>query len=195
VEAPQGVQLTGTNRPRTCHKTHASTVQLPEHGQKKPATQLHTSYGGHSGGETPGPIPNPEAKPSSADGTAPARVWESRTPPNTHPTKGAPTTPPGAPLVLCFMRGSRSLWHPDRTPIPDLVARVQAAVVRLILTHIVRRRVPRGVRSTPRVSAMTLVARSSRSVLRDGRNRMFPVRNSPPICMALSSTAISVRNC
>src|SRR5659263_73485 len=40
-------------------------------------------YGGNSGGETPGPIPNPEAKPSSADGTAPARVWESRTPPNT----------------------------------------------------------------------------------------------------------------
>jgi hypothetical protein len=41
------------------------------------------SYGGHSGGETPGPIPNPEAKPSSADGTALDRVWESRTPPNT----------------------------------------------------------------------------------------------------------------
>ena len=32
--------------------------------------------------ETPGPIPNPEAKPTSADGTAPDRVWESRTPPN-----------------------------------------------------------------------------------------------------------------
>ncbi len=54
------------------------------------------SYGGHSGGETPGPIPNPEAKPSSADGTALDRVWESRTPPNTtsqnapdHPWSGA----------------------------------------------------------------------------------------------------------
>ena len=41
--------------------------------------------GGHSGRETPGPIPNPEAKPDSADGTAPARVWESRTPPSTNP--------------------------------------------------------------------------------------------------------------
>ena len=30
-------------------------------------------------GETPGPIPNPEAKTHSADGTAPGRVWESRT--------------------------------------------------------------------------------------------------------------------
>ena len=40
--------------------------------------------GGHSDRETPGPIPNPEAKPDSADGTAPARVRESRTPPSTH---------------------------------------------------------------------------------------------------------------
>ena len=41
-----------------------------------------TGYGGHSVGETPGPIPNPEAKTHSADGTAPGRVWESRTPPD-----------------------------------------------------------------------------------------------------------------
>ena len=34
---------------------------------------------------TPGPIPNPEAKPSSADGTALDRVWESRTPPTSNP--------------------------------------------------------------------------------------------------------------
>src|SRR5689334_19345880 len=38
-------------------------------------------FGGYSGGETPGLIPNPEAKPSSADGTALGRVWESRSPP------------------------------------------------------------------------------------------------------------------
>ena len=37
-----------------------------------------------AGGFTPGPIPNPEAKAPSADGTALARVWESRTPPSTH---------------------------------------------------------------------------------------------------------------
>ncbi len=40
------------------------------------------SYGGHSERETPGPIPNPEVKPFSADGTATARSWESRTPPD-----------------------------------------------------------------------------------------------------------------
>src|SRR2546421_3769546 len=56
--------------------------------------QLNRRHGGHSGGETPGHIPNPEAKPSSADGTAPARVWESRTPPDILPS-GAPGT--GAP--------------------------------------------------------------------------------------------------
>src|SRR6478752_5625366 len=42
---------------------------------------LDSVVGGLSGGGTPGPIPNPEAKPSSADGTALDRVWESRTPP------------------------------------------------------------------------------------------------------------------
>jgi hypothetical protein len=42
---------------------------------------VNSVVGGFSVGETPGPIPNPEAKPYSADGTALARVWESRTPP------------------------------------------------------------------------------------------------------------------
>ena len=57
--------------------------------------------GGHSDRETPGPIPNPEAKPDSADGTAPARVRESRTPPSTHHTVGPEplTTAPGQLLV------------------------------------------------------------------------------------------------
>src|SRR5262245_39770704 len=70
-------------------------MQLPEYGHTTPTTTPHTRDGGHSGGETPGPIPNPEAKPSSADGTAPARVWDSTTPPNTTPPpQGAPTQGP-----------------------------------------------------------------------------------------------------
>ena len=48
--------------------------------------------GGNSGGETPGPIPNPEAKPTSADGTALERVWESRTPPLSHLSGGGVRT-------------------------------------------------------------------------------------------------------
>ena len=51
--------------------------------------------GGHSGRDTPGPsFPNPEAKTASADGTAPARVWESRTPPPTPQEKGGPAQRP-----------------------------------------------------------------------------------------------------
>ena len=34
--------------------------------------------GGNGGGVTPVPIPNTAVKPSSADGTAPVTVWESR---------------------------------------------------------------------------------------------------------------------
>lgn len=35
--------------------------------------------GGHTGGAPPVPIPNTEVKPSKADVTAAARLWESRT--------------------------------------------------------------------------------------------------------------------
>ena len=52
-------------------------VHTPGHVDRK-------SYGGHGERETPGPIPNPEVKPFSADGTATARLWESRTPPDIH---------------------------------------------------------------------------------------------------------------
>ena len=46
------------------------------------------------------PFPNPEAKTASADGTAPARVWESRTPPPTQTHKrGGPA--PRAPPFVC----------------------------------------------------------------------------------------------
>ena len=52
------------------------------HATFNPDNMGYQSYGGHSDRETPGPIPNPEVKPASADGTAPERWWESRTPPN-----------------------------------------------------------------------------------------------------------------
>src|SRR5262249_1170846 len=75
---------------------HHTAPTPPRAGSRCDGNTGSPGYGGHSGGETPGPIPNPEAKPSSADGTAPARVWESRTPPTTTPphttNKGAPTT-------------------------------------------------------------------------------------------------------
>ena len=79
----------------TAHHGRATTVtyppRTPAHGRHAPAAHGvgHQSYGGHSVGETPGPIPNPEAKTRSADGTAPGRVWESRTPPD-HTTRVEP---------------------------------------------------------------------------------------------------------
>jgi hypothetical protein len=53
---------------------------------------LNSVVGGYGGGGTPGPIPNPEAKPSSADGTALARVWESRSPPTFNVFSWAPAS-------------------------------------------------------------------------------------------------------
>ena len=62
-----------------------TTLRQPANTQTNMGYQ---SYGGHSDRETPGPIPNPEVKPASADGTAPERWWESRTPPNILLRKG-----------------------------------------------------------------------------------------------------------
>ena len=49
---------------------------------------------------TPGPIPNPEAKPSSADGTALVRVWESRSPPTFNVLKWTPACWRGPTCIL-----------------------------------------------------------------------------------------------
>lgn len=107
------MKLTGTNRPITYTTQEqsmlASTMWFPTNkptgftGPGTKITEYNTTvvtpqdfppratpgdgtqgYGGHSVGETPGPIPNPEAKTHSADGTAPGRVWESRSPPDNH---------------------------------------------------------------------------------------------------------------
>ena len=50
--------------------------------------------GGYGEGETPLPIPNRAVKPLSADGTWPARAWESRSPPVL--TSHTPPVPHGA---------------------------------------------------------------------------------------------------
>src|SRR5438270_9646349 len=85
------------------HSTHTPTPP------RETVEVWNRCHGGHSGGETPGHIPNPEAKPSSADGTAPARVWESRTPPDPNPAAGAPT--PGCPCSVFPGRLSVPVFH------------------------------------------------------------------------------------
>ena len=67
-------------------------------------------YGGYGGRETPGDIPNPVVKLSSADGTAPVGVWESRTPPDIFiwvvgvgsPRFGAGVRDPPTTLLSCL---------------------------------------------------------------------------------------------
>ena len=105
VEAPRGArEPTGTNGPTL--NTHINHNRLTDiQGCSSPlcgsqptqtphATQAAGNKRGHfkriwlnhlvvviAAGKRPAPIPNLEAKPASADGTAPGRVWESRTPP------------------------------------------------------------------------------------------------------------------
>ena len=71
----------------TDEPTHNQTEQQLDDFPPTPGLVRGTSYGGHSVRETPGHIPNPEAKTDSADGTAGATLWESRTPPDTHSRK------------------------------------------------------------------------------------------------------------
>ena len=88
--ATRGDVATGTKPQPNNNTTHVVTTRFPTPGT---AGRVRTQgYGGHSVGETPGPIPNPEAKTHSADGTAPGRVWESRSPPEHHSGRGPPTT-------------------------------------------------------------------------------------------------------
>ena len=94
----------------------------------------YKGYGGHSVGETPGPIPNPEAKTHSADGTAPGRVWESRSPPEQLLMVEAPTTRLGPPTFkhqpthpVPGRGGQRLEGAPRRRPSPPSQAYTAAA--------------------------------------------------------------------
>ena len=76
-----------TREQNTGHAHHRDTTpHTPGGGTVARGSPDQARPGGHSGGATPGPIPNPEAKTPSADGTAPARVRKSRTPPGHHNT-------------------------------------------------------------------------------------------------------------
>ena len=102
----------------TANNAHQEKSLLAStHCTPQPTTHLFVvgvvrCSGGHSGGETPGPIPNPEAKPSSADGTATARSWESRTPPELPTTPTTHHTPDpttrGRGFFACPRRGTDS---------------------------------------------------------------------------------------
>ena len=63
--------------------------------------------GGYGEGETPLPIPNRAVKPLSADGTWPARAWESRSPPVLHRAPGPRFSGTGAPSYGTTRRAGR----------------------------------------------------------------------------------------
>ena len=60
------------------------------------------------------PFPNPEAKTASADGTAPARVWESRTPPPTQTHKRGGPAPRAPPFLVPPHPRSHTRRHTHR---------------------------------------------------------------------------------
>ena len=66
-------------------------------------------------GKRPASIPNPEAKPDSADGTAPARVRESRTPPSTNHRSSPRGLHKGAPPGAEPIAGTLWISHPLAT--------------------------------------------------------------------------------
>ena len=131
VEAPRGArEPTGTNGPTLTKTstTHANRMGLTDtqecssnhytdHNQHKPPhggikrILVEPSCGGHSRGETPRPIPNLEAKPASADGTAPGRVWESRTPPQ------QPSQYSGSPETCKTVSGLPLSLHASKQPL------------------------------------------------------------------------------
>ncbi len=91
MEAWQQVELTGTNsscgllifsnfsRPSSATRRHKpSLIKAQEIELFVFRPQGRQVSGGYVGGATPVPIPNTEVKPSRADGTAQATVWESR---------------------------------------------------------------------------------------------------------------------
>ena len=133
----------------TIDVTH-QTYHPPPPGTLHGNTQEHPrgsrngskGYGGHSVGETPGPIPNPEAKTHSADGTAPERVWESRTPPDNHYRQEAPPHG-GASSPLTTKPHPQHRWDtggvttehrvhytaPNQQPRPSLTRRAQGTAI------------------------------------------------------------------
>src|SRR4029079_13849020 len=80
-------QTTNSPSPGAASTTQNLNQQTHPHTRDHGLTcsQQHNGsprYGGPRGRANTRPIPNPEVKPASANGTAPDRMWESRTPPN-----------------------------------------------------------------------------------------------------------------
>ena len=98
--------------------THAHTRATRGHTQHAHTTPHNVSVV-TAGEPTPGPIPNPEAKTPSADGTAPARVRESRTPPSTNHTPARRLPPHTTGGRASGRPHTHHTPHPEHPPEPD----------------------------------------------------------------------------
>ena len=129
VEAPRGArEPTGTNGPTLTNTstTNVYTVWLtdtikcssplcgsqptqpPHKGDNKVKYWLNHLVVVIAAGKRPASIPNLEAKPASADGTAPGRVWESRTPPQQPSKSGARNTTVPGPTPYIYPHETRA---------------------------------------------------------------------------------------
>jgi hypothetical protein len=105
---PRTAARAGLPTERCGHRDHTPTPHLWR-------ARCGKSFGGHSARETPGHIPNPEAKTRSADGTAGATLWESRTPPDIISKRAAQ----GWAALFGFTRRSMPHASIDRTGPPS----------------------------------------------------------------------------
>src|SRR5206468_4514166 len=100
--------------------------ELAPSSRRIPTDPRHR-FGGHGGGETPGPIPNPEVKPSSADGTARATGWESRSLPEHREDRGRPSGGPDPFLrTLVHAEGAAATTRSNHGIHPSLGAEAPA---------------------------------------------------------------------
>ena len=86
-------------------------------------------------GKRPASIPNLEAKPASADGTAPGRVWESRTPPQHSIQRVGPGTRSFQAPPAFYARNTRIHDHTqptsEHTPNPNHTLPVSVGSIRV----------------------------------------------------------------
>ena len=161
---------------------------------------MNSVVGGVGGGGTPGPIPNPEAKPSSADGTALARVWESRSPP-TFNTNDKREAPPGNRRGLFHFRDHFSgSPRTDRRICSSRFAGRRVPVRLLLRDRPARPRSPRSARccrAPSRTGPRSCRARARTSARRRRRSRprvSTRARRHPPARLRCRPAPVNLRN-
>ena len=115
--------------------------------------------GGYGEGETPLPIPNRAVKPLSADGTWPARAWESRSPPviKIRPRHDGGVVADGRAALVSPAEGSAQGWHEqDRMAVREVTLR-QQPTDGMSENHGLMRDVRRFLRENPQVLVLLVI--------------------------------------